>query len=224
MYHQADPGLVEGLSRAVGHEPPFSDADKSGVDMLHIANAKDFRELEGCSALATLIVVGSDPVSLADFEKLPLRSLTVTDSALRGISEIEQLGLLGLDVPRNCIRDITPLCSGVKPKFIDVTGNPLSERSYREVIPDLISQGRRIKFSGELEWEVTVRMHDAGILVSCYVDNLGYRLCRPGLQLTEMPQFAHPLVTENDIRRLLDDDPRNVLQFFDRDDLIPFSA
>lgn len=223
MCHQPDPGVLEGLSRAVGHGPPFSGADKCGVDMLHVANAKDFRELEGCSSLKTLIVVGSDPVSLADFDKLPLRFLTITDSALGEISEIERLSLLGLDVPRNCIRDIAALRTEPKPKFIDVTGNPLSERSYREVIPDLVSQGRRVKFSAELEWEATVRLHDAGIPVCCYMDNLGYRLCRPGLQLTELPQFAHPVVTEDDVRRLLDDDPRTVLQYFERDDLIPFA-
>jgi hypothetical protein len=224
MCHQPDPGVLEGLSRAVGHGPPFSGADKSRVDMLHIANAKDFRELEGCSSLATLIVIGSDPVSLADFDELPLRFLTIMDSALDGVSEIERFGLLGLDVPRNRIRDIAPLGTGPNPKFIDVTGNPLSEQSYREVIPHLVSQGRRVRFSAELEWKVTARLHDAGIPVCCYVDNLGYRLCRPGLQLTELPQFAHPLVTEDDVRRLLDDDPRTVLDYFDRDDLIPFSG
>lgn len=225
MHMAFDSAVTHAFSRALDHEPPFSVEELQSVTDLHVRNARDLRGIDQCQSLEILILVGCDPVSLDPFQDLKsLRSLTIRDSGLTDISGITRLSLLSFDAPRNFIEDISEMIHHPRLLSINVTGNPLSENSYRTIIPALREKGRRVTFSGELEWSLTTRMKSAGVPVSCYRDDRGYRLSRPGLTLTGAPEYGHPVIPEEDVRALLEgDDPRKALEYFEREELVPFS-
>ncbi|WP_405824361.1 hypothetical protein OG705_29540 [Streptomyces sp. NBC_00838] len=186
------------------------------VTALHIRRSRKLSGLGDCTGLEILTLVGCDPVDLGQISGLPaLRSLTIRDSGMT-FAGISSLPLLSFYAPRNFVTDLSPLMNARRLANLDVTGNPLSEHSYREVIPRLVGRGCRVIASAELEWALTRRLHARGIPVSCYRKDGAYRLCRPGLGLTNAPEYAHPVIREGDIRILLDEDPYRVHRHFER--------
>ncbi|GAA2254256.1 hypothetical protein GCM10010232_49080 [Streptomyces amakusaensis] len=169
-------------------------------------------------SLQRLIITGCDPVSVEQFSMLEgLRTLTLEDSGFSDLSGIESLPLLSVSFPRNCVKDLRSLLGIPHLLQVDVTGNPLSDHSFHQIIPALRESGCRVTASEELEWKLTVRLHSAGVRISCYRDpqGQGYKLFRPGLGLTDAPQYAHPLVSAGDIRALLTGDPSAAHRYFD---------
>ncbi|WP_198533816.1 leucine-rich repeat domain-containing protein [Streptomyces odonnellii] len=219
-----DPAVSQAITRVVGHEPPFSTEEYRGVEDLHIRRARDLSNLARCESLAILVLVACDPVESNQLSGIPhLRSLTIRDSGLNSLEGLTDLSLLSLYAPRNFIRDITPLMSIARLRNLDLTGNPLSSKSYRQLIPQLSEKGCRVIFSDEFEWSLTRRLHDAGVPVTCYRSSHEYRLCRPGIKLTEFPEYAHPVIQLSDAESLFTGDPRKALEYFEDEELIPFS-
>jgi hypothetical protein len=219
-----DPALHKSLVRAIGHGEPFTMEEYDSITDLHIRGARNLSGWEECRNIEVLILVGCDPVELNETEGLrALDTLTIRDSGLRSVTQIATLPLFSCYVPRNLIADISPLMGAPRLKNLDVTGNPLSEHSYRKLAPGLIERGCRVLMSDELEWKLTHHLHAQGVPVSCYKKNAEYRLCRPGLGLTDSPEYAHPLVQESDVKALLSGDPERVLRYFEDERLVPFA-
>ncbi|MEW1724980.1 hypothetical protein [Streptomyces sp. NPDC093109] len=222
---ELDPAVEKALFRAVGHRGPITREERESITGLNIRNAENLSRLDGFSSLKRLVIVGCDPIGSNLFSGLDgLRSLVVEDSGLREISEVGSTSLLNFSIPRNFVEDLAPLLSISSLLQFDVTGNPLSEYSYREVIPEMIHNGCRVQASEELEWKLTLRLHSEGVPISCYESPDGYRLCRPGLELTDSPQYAHPVISLEDIRKLLRGDPLMAHEYFDQGDRIPFGS
>ncbi|MDT0319360.1 hypothetical protein [Streptomyces millisiae] len=220
MEGEADPAFVKAIAHEVGHQGPFSRSDLANIDELYIRNARSLAGIERCSSVEILIIVGCDPVRIRDLVSLSsLRSLTIRDSGISDLQGIAELALRSFTAPRNFIGDVSDLLSCGRLQSVDLTGNPLSEDSYFEVIPTLRRKLRQVQYSEELEWRVTVHLHQHGVPVSCYASDRGYRLCRPGLRLTGSPEFAHPVITEEGVRELLRD-PESAYRYFDRDDFL----
>ncbi|MFD1048920.1 hypothetical protein ACFQ1S_26985 [Kibdelosporangium lantanae] len=74
--------------------------------------------------------------------------------------------------------------------------------------------------SGRTEWELTLRMRAAGLPFTCYRSHDVLRLASPGFQLTELPNFGHSAVTEDELRRALDEDPQRVHRLWERKDQV----
>ncbi|MFB6900077.1 hypothetical protein [Streptomyces hydrogenans] len=187
------------------------------VEELNVRQARSLAGLASFSSLRRLILSGCDPVALDMLPALgQLRMLRIEDSALDNLDGIASFSLLAATLPRNFLKDLTPLLEVSSLLQVDVSGNPLSEYSYQEVIPQLEANGCRVKGSGELEWRTTVHLHDGGVPVSVYADGSGYRLCRPGLALTDFPQYEHPVLSEVAVRSLLSGEPREAYAYFDQ--------
>ncbi|RST19520.1 hypothetical protein EF908_31990 [Streptomyces sp. WAC04770] len=224
MSASLDPALRKSLERAVGHYEPFTDEELNTVTDLHIRHSRSLSGIGKCGSLEVLTIVACDPVDFSELANLTsLRSLTVRDSGLRSIADVSALSLLSCYAPRNFITDITPLVNVSGIRNLDVTGNPLSEHSYRDLVPRLIEQGCRVLVSDELEWKLTHHLHAQGVAVSCYRKNKDYRLCRPGLGLTDAPEFAHPVIQESDVASLLTGDPHKAHTYFEDEELVPFA-
>ncbi|WP_158718736.1 hypothetical protein [Streptomyces griseus] len=214
--------MEEALSQATGHPAPFEEKELREIRDVAVKYASDTSVLRGLGALEIVILVGCDPVDINDLRRSPeLGSVVIRDSGLISLVGAGELPMDKLTLPRNFIEDIEPLL-GIKQQCeIDLTGNPLSETSYREVLPELSRRGHRVKASGELPWLVTRRLHSAGVPVSCYRSSHGYRLCRPGLALTESPDYDHPVLTREQVEELMAVDPSHALTYFERSELVP---
>ncbi|MET8969462.1 hypothetical protein [Streptomyces hydrogenans] len=222
VMHSMDPGMVEGIARAAGHPPPFNEGDLAAVRELHVKYAVRMSELSNLGSLRIAILVGCDPVRIEDLHNAPkLRTLIVQDSGLVSLDGIGGVPMVKLSLPRNLLEDVVPLLDIEQPCEIDITGNPLSENSYKEVVPELSRKGHRVKVSGELPWSVTRRLNAEGVPVCCYLSTQGYRLSRPGLALTEFPDYNHPVVTVEQVRELLVADPRRAYEYFEQPKLVP---
>lgn len=69
-----------------------------------------------------------------------------------------------LELPLNATEDITALRSGLpKLREVDLTGNPLSEGSYSEVVPELRQLSETVTVCEEREWQITRKLHTAGV-------------------------------------------------------------
>ncbi|MFD9869132.1 hypothetical protein ACFXI8_26790 [Streptomyces niveus] len=210
-----DSSVRTSLARALDHDEPFTDEELTKVTGLHIRHSRRLSRLGECTGLEILTLVGCDPVDLEVSGLRSLRSLTIRDSGLESVAGISSLPLVSFYAPRNFITDLSPLMDAPRLMNLDVTGNPLSEHSYRATLPRLARQGCRITASAELEWKLTRHLHAKGIPVSCYRKDGTYRLCRPGLRLTNAPEYAHPAIQEGEVRILLDGDPGRVHRHFE---------
>ncbi|MEV8455702.1 hypothetical protein AB0467_26140 [Streptomyces sp. NPDC052095] len=192
--------------------------DYESIQDLHIRNSRTLEGIERCKSLEILTLVACDPVETGQLSQLAsLTSLTVRDSGLISLSGLSKLSLLSCYTPRNIIQDIEPLLNISRLRNVDLTGNPLSEKSYRQIVPRLIEKDCRVILSEEFEWRLTRHLHDNGVPVSCYTNQGAYRLCRPGLKLTDSPEYAHPVISESDAASLLSGDPRRALEYFEDD-------
>ncbi|MFE7461876.1 hypothetical protein [Streptomyces sp. NPDC057554] len=215
----SDPAVQTALKRHLGHAAPFSEKELSSVEDLHVRHARSLFGLNRCSNLEVLTVVGCDAaIDLADVIMIErLRSLNVRDSGLNSLDTLAErpwTTTLSCYIPRNCITDVTPLTRIPRLQNADLTGNPLSEHSYRKVVPALREQGTRVLISDELEWKLTRHLHEQGVPVSCYKKKDAFALCRPGMKLTEFPDFGHVEIQEKEVESLLHGNPESALRFF----------
>ncbi|MFJ7412851.1 hypothetical protein ACIQWZ_18840 [Streptomyces sp. NPDC098077] len=221
MEELQDPALQKALERHLKHPHPFSRNELGSVADLHVRHARSLFGLNQCSNLQLLIAVGCDAsIDLSDVITLErLDCLIVRDSGVQNLDALDDrswTSTLSFYTPRNCITDAASLTRIPRLQDADLTGNPLSEHSYRKVVPALRKRGTRVLVSGELEWKVTRHLHEQGIPVSCYKKKGGseFTLCRPGLELTDSPEYGHIDLQEREVRSLLNGNPEDVLRFF----------
>lgn len=210
-----DAAIEKSAARIVGHGFPFSRSELDAILDLHIRRAVSLDGIGEFTSVSLLTLVGCDPVLIDRLQGLrELRNLNIRDSGLCDIEGIEEIPLRGFYAPRNVLQDIEPLLRMPDLVTVDVRGNPLSEDSYRSIVPRLVQNGCRVDSSGELEWKLTVRLHASGVPISCYRDESGYRLNRPGMALTKYPDYAHPKISENEAVRLLNSEPERAYEYF----------
>lgn len=221
MNQTFDPAVVKALESAVGHGLPLTDAEWLQIKELTVHHARDLTGIERCAELTSLFVLGCDAVDIRTFSRLTsLESLVVNDSGLTSLDGMDDLSLIQFDISQNLVTDLTPLLELRNVRNLDTIGNPLTVESYDEVLPELRSRGMYITASERSEWELTLRMQEAGLPFICYRADDVLRLASPGFRLTELPDYGHSAVTEDELRRALDEDPQQVYQLFERKDQI----
>lgn len=221
MSNNFDPAVAEALESAAGHGLPFEDTVWRNIEELTIQHARHLTGIEKCTALTMLIVLGCDVVDIETISRLSsLETLVVTDSGLKTLAGMSDLPLLQFDISRNLVTDLTPLLDLRNVENLDTVGNPLTVESYEEVLPELRGRGMYITSSARSEWELTVRMQEAGLPFICYRTQGVLRLASPGFSLTERPNYGHSAVTEDELRGALDEDPQRVYRLFERKDQV----
>ncbi|WP_318200118.1 hypothetical protein [Streptomyces sp. SCL15-4] len=212
-----DPAIAGAISLKVGHPEPFEDEELGNIMTLGVPHARGISGLERCSSLQVLVLVGYGAGELPDLGRFPdLSSLKVSDSDLRDIGSVhEASALLSLNLERSLVSDVSPAleCAGLR--WIDVTGNPLSDVSYREVLPELRARGVDVRASQEREWSLTRALHEAGLPFAYYLHGDRHRLSRPGLTRTGSPEGGHIGIPPDELEHLLATSPEDIEPLFD---------
>ncbi|WP_144316962.1 hypothetical protein [Streptomyces sp. sk226] len=213
-----DASVQESIRKKVGHEAPFETTELTAITSININAAHSLEGLESLHALRILIMNGCNVPSIGR-PLQDMRSLVAVishNSALCDISGLSELQLDRMDLQRNRIEDLTPLLAQANLMEVNVTGNPLNRHSYRSVIPELMDRGCRVIHSGETEWALGLRMSEEGIPFSYYESAEGYRLCRPGLRFTSVPELNHPIIPPEELDALLTENPSAVASLFEK--------
>lgn len=202
-----EPQVERAVQRRLQRNPPFSDSDVAQLDTLAVLCPRDLDDLARFPMLRTLHVVGYGGRDLAPLTHHPrLATLSLQLSTLVDVSAVLTLPMIRrLQLPLNAIEDITALRSGLpKLREVDLTGNPLSDESYREVVPELRQQIREtVTVSEEREWQITRKLYAAGVPFDYFRRGDTYLLCRPGLALTDTPNAGHVEIGPGELEAVL---------------------
>ncbi|RST08516.1 hypothetical protein E2C00_19645 [Streptomyces sp. WAC05374] len=212
-----EPAIARAISLEVGHPEPFADDELDTIVTLGVLHARSISGLERCPSLRVLVLSGYGAGDLPDLGRFSdLSSVTVSDSDLRDLRLVHTAtSLLSLNVERSLVSDISPTveCAGLG--WLDVTGNPLSDESYREVLPELRAKGVDVRASEEREWSLTRALHDAGLPFAYCLHGDHHRLSRPGLTRTGNPEGGHISISPEELEHLLATSPEDIEPLFD---------
>jgi hypothetical protein len=211
-----NPAVERALQLQLQKDPPFSEEDLSAVPTLGVLRPTDISDLARLTSLQALVLIGYGGHDLAPLAGLPIMSLKVEVSAVRDLGVVAELSELRiLKVRNNAIVEVDVLtdcgCDFVE---LDLTGNPLSDRAYREVVPGLHERLPGLRVSGEREWRLTRRLYAAGLPFDYYRDNEAYWLCRPGLEHTDFPNADHLKLDPEELEAILDRNPAEIPAMF----------
>lgn len=215
-----NPAIERAIQLQLQQDPPFSEADLASVPTLGVLRATDIADLARMTNLQALVLIGFGGRDLTPLTGLPIVSLTVEVSAVRDLGVIAELpDLRVLKSRNNAISEIDILLEERRDFVeLDLTGNPLSDRAYGEVVPVLRERCRGLRVSGEREWRLTRRLYAAGLPFDYYRDDEGYWLCRPGLEHTDFPNADHLEIGPGELEGILDRDPAEIPAMFPRYD------
>lgn len=215
MKYPVGPEITKALELAKLQKRLKGDKSETIKD-LYVSYSTSLAGLQNFPDLEVLILAGCDPVSPEIFPNLNhLVSLRIHDSGLceiKGIKNFPALHLLSIQ--RNMVQDLKPLLES-NISSLEVEGNPLSEQSYYEVLPELVERGCKVSCSQEREWRITLRMQAAGIPLVCYASDGRYHLCSPGLGVTKVPDYDHPEVEIDELEGTLNRNPSELLSIFE---------
>lgn len=213
-----DPQIEQAVRRKLQKDPPFSDNDLAQLDALAVLFPRSLADLTRFPKLEALLVIGYGGRDLAPLSNHPqLSTLSVRFSALRDVSAVSTLPMIRrLKLPLNAIEDITVLRSGLpKLREVDLTGNPLSEESYRQVVPELRQKAKEtVTVSGEREWQITRKLYAAGVPFDYFQEGDTYLLCRPGLAFTDKPSAGHAEIAPDELEAVLQRGAEEVYRLF----------
>lgn len=217
---QVDPQIAH----AVSGELESGEFDRpSDITYLKVRYARSYKGLEECKGLRFLLLVGCSTEGVPPLVDHPeLVQLGVSDSDVRSIEGIGAAAELHtVDLPRNGIEDLEPLlaCPGLL--SVDVTGNPLSDHSLKDVLPELRRRGVKVSAPTAEERDLMLRMRSVGLPFAYYHRGESHRLSRPGLGLTDMPEADHIKIEPGELGRLLVEDQATLAAIFEWRDLMP---
>jgi hypothetical protein len=131
-----DPAIEKACANALGHPPPFADAELGSVGELTIEKAKTLDGLERCTGLSALTIFASDVgqlPKLASLRALKLLCLPIEDVTVVG----ELTKLVELELSFTLVSDLAPLVKLPALRRLRLVGNPLSEESEHQHLPRL---------------------------------------------------------------------------------------
>ncbi|MEV6345897.1 hypothetical protein [Actinoplanes sp. NPDC051851] len=214
-----DPAVIEAIEHQLQKGEPFSDGELASIDVLAVVFPASLAGIERISGLQTLVILGYGGRSLDVLAGLGLGVLDVRVSSVDSLDVVTQLPQLRTLSVNNCaVEEIDVLADGEHiVDELDLTGNPLSDRAYNDVLPRLRERiSESLVFSGEREWRLTRRLYAAGLPFDYYYHRRagGYRLCRPGLAYTSAPDADHLRIEPDDLEAILDRNPSELLGMF----------
>lgn len=181
--------------------------------MLSATDVGDVAQLTGLRVLRLIGYGGRDLKPLAG---LPITILEVKVSAVSDLMVVAELPRLRrLCARNNAITEIDVLTAGERHFLeLDLTGNPLSDHAYHDVVPVLRERLPHLLVSDERAWRLTRRLYEAGLPFDYYRDDEGHWLCRPGLEHTAYPDADHLKIEPDELEDLLDRAPSEIPGLF----------
>lgn len=212
-----DPAVTRAIRFELGHPEPFRDEELDTITNLGVLNARSISGLARCRSLRVLVLSGYGAGELPDLSGFTaLSSLKVSDSDLHDVGSARTApSLLTLNVECSLVSDISTTLECTRLGWLDVTGNPLSDVSYREIVPALRDKGVDVRVSAEREWSLTRALHAAGLPFAYYVHGDDHLLSRPGLTHTDTPEGGHISISPQELERLLATSPEDIEPLFD---------
>lgn len=127
-----DPACLSALAEALGHAPPFSDAELGGLRSLTVTGARSLEGLQACSDLTHLRIIGSEIDGVAVCRAMPalahLEVIATRIGSLAGVSScagLERVDLLYTSL--TSAADLLALNGFTRGALI---GNPWDEDSW----------------------------------------------------------------------------------------------
>ncbi|MFF9144770.1 hypothetical protein ACF1BN_07930 [Streptomyces sp. NPDC014861] len=213
----SDSAVREAIEAKLGEGFERSPERVRALDVLTVNHARGLDGLAACENLAILVLAGCEPANLHELSRLAsLGLVSFADSAVGSIGALSGLALHTVHIERSEALDITPLldCSGLVE--VHLKGSALADHAYDTVIPQLRERGIDVVCPDATERELTALLRDKGLRMNYYRRGQEYRLCRPGLSLTERPEVNHPPIAPDDLRAMVASDPAGVAALFDR--------
>ncbi|MFD9869124.1 hypothetical protein ACFXI8_26750 [Streptomyces niveus] len=195
----------------------------ANISHLTVRHARGYIGLEKCRGLKFLVLVGCADSGIPSLKYHPsLAQFSVTDSAVRDIGGVE-VGrkIYRMDLSRNFLEDLSPLLECPRLRSVDVSGNPLSDTAYHDVLPELDRRGVNVLAPTLQQRDLMLRMRSVGLPFAYYRMGDSYRLSRPGLDLTDMPEADHIKIGPGELSRLIESEHETLAAIFERRDLIP---
>ncbi len=208
MVEFRDPGLTESIARDIGAPPPFRKETLEQIDLLIVERA---RSLEGICTLKNLkkLSVVKTPLKTLSFlqQCRQLKRLTVRESLLEDISETRLLSVCNtFEFIRSRVRDLTPLLDAESGMIFNLRGNPLSDESYRDILPRLEEGALEVTFDTEDIWQLNRRLDEQGVpaAFSAHHED-GHRLVplTDDLQF-DQKEFVYAVISPNELAAELD--------------------
>lgn len=211
-----DPAIERAMQLQLMRDPPFSEEDLALVETLPVLLATDISDLARFTGLRALVLIGYGGQSLRSLAGLPLVSLDIDVSAVSDLAVVAGLpDLQILKARNNAIVEIDVLMADDHDFIkLDLSGNPLSDHAYHEVVPELRDRVPGLRVSDEREWRLTRRLYAAGLPFDYYRNDQGYWLCRPGLENTAYPDADHLSIEPDELDSVLDRDPAAIPGLF----------
>ncbi|HEX4813504.1 MAG TPA: hypothetical protein VFV66_12215 [Nonomuraea sp.] len=211
-----NPDIEKAIHLQLQRDPPFTEQDLAAVETLPVLRATDISDLARLTGLRALVLVGYGGRDLKPLAGLPIVALDVEVSAVCDLTVVAELPELEcLCARNNAIEDIDVLAMGGRDFMeVDLTGNPLSDHAYHEVVPVLRERVPDLRVSDTREWRLTRRLYAAGLPFDYYRKGEGYWLCRPGLEHTPYPNADHLKIEPGELEALLDGDPSEIPGLF----------
>jgi hypothetical protein len=204
-----DPAIEQAVQLQLGQDPPFMEEDLATLETLPVLRPTDISDLSRFPALRALVLIGYGGTDLRPLAGLSLVTLDIEVSAVSDLAIIAELPKLRILKARcNAITEIDVLVADERDFMkVDLTGNPLSDRAYHQVVPKLRERVPRLQLSEEREWRLTRRLYAAGLPFDYYRDDSGsFRLCRPGIEYTPNPNADHLAIEPDELEAVLDRD------------------
>ncbi|MEW1848071.1 hypothetical protein AB0392_59790 [Nonomuraea angiospora] len=211
-----DPAVERAIQLQLQRDPPFTEQDLAAVEALAVLSATDISDVPRLTGLRVLHLVGYGGRDLKPLAGMPITVLGVKVSAVSDLTVVAELPRLRrLRAHNNAIAELDVLATdGRDFRELDLTGNPLSDHAYHEVVPALRERLPHLRVSDEREWRLTRRLHAVGLPFDYYRDDEGYWLCRPGLEHTAYPDADHLKIEPDELEELLDRDPSEIPELF----------
>ncbi|MFI7273910.1 hypothetical protein [Streptomyces sp. NPDC049879] len=188
-----------------------------GLDVLTVNHARSLDGISACRDLRILVLSGCELKGLDELSSLTsLGLLSVSDCAVDSIEAIGHTGVHTVHIQRSRVTDISTLLQCSQLMEVKLDGTDLSDDAYETVIPGLRKSGCYLTFPDETERELTSLLRQSGMLVNYYKRGTDYRLCRPGLSLSERPEVNHPVISPEELREMLSTEPAQVPTLFER--------
>lgn len=211
-----NPAVERAIELQLQRDPPFTERDLAAVEGLAVLGATDISDLSRLTGLRVLRLMGFGGRDLKSLAGLSISVLVVEVSAVSDLAVVAELPKLRrLRARNNMIAEIDVLAVGERRfRELDLTGNPLSDHAYHEVVPRLRERLPQLRVSGEREWQLTRRLYAASLPFDYYRDDEGHWLCRPGLEHTAYPDADHLKIEPDELEVILDRDPSELPGLF----------
>ena len=190
--------MTSDIERAVADLVAIGELDEStprdAVRDLVVSHARSLAGLEEWNGLETLSLIGCGVPDYAVVSLLPyLRVLVIENSDLTEVAWAGEVPLQVAVVRRNRLRDATPLFGLDAIQSLDLTGNPLDERSRALAAAD--DADRLCQVDDDEVAEINLSLADTGTGIVSYRREGALWACATGLDLTEWPEAGHVQTT-----------------------------